>query len=141
MTRLEILQDWQTRVWVQGDLSGLEDFLPPDGARSGAFADLEVRAVDLAELIPAFHAHLTELSFETLHHLETEEWLWALQRVRARHRASGRDVIFTGQIALRFDAQGIAEAFNHFDMIALFEAIGALPDQTAALCLSGEVLS
>lgn len=41
---------------------------------------------------------------------------------------------------LRFEGDLFAEAYNHFDMIAMFEHLGALPPETMALCLSGERL-
>jgi hypothetical protein len=44
-------------------------------------------------------------------------------------------------MAIRFEGDRFAEAYNHFDMLTMFENLGALPPETLALCLSGERLS
>ena len=82
----------------------------------------------------------TPTAVTTLRAVETGDWLWMLVQVTGISAQDGRDLSFTGQVAMRFEGDKIAEAYNHFDFISFFEQIGALPEETIALCLSGEQL-
>ncbi len=140
MTKLQILQDWYDRVWIGGDLAAIGAYFTPDVQAAGVMPGLDLRPADFAELVPALMRMVAEPAFEVLRHIETEDWLWALIRFRARSAQTLAPVDVTGQIAVRFEGGRIAEAYNHTDMLSFFEQIGGLPADTMALCLMGNQL-
>ena len=138
--KLDILQEWFQRVWIGGDLDRIGDYFTPASQASGLMAGLDVRPDEFRELVPALRFMLNNLVLTVERHVETPDWLWALVTVRAHAADFQAPVEFSGQLMIRFEEDRFAEAFNHFDMIAMFEQLGALPAETMALCLSGERL-
>ncbi|MEZ5686764.1 MAG: nuclear transport factor 2 family protein [Paracoccaceae bacterium] len=139
MSYLENIEAWFKKVWVDQDLDGIEDsFTHPDAA--GGLQGLSLSPEDFRELVPAMRALFNDPKVTTLRAVETGDWLWMLVQVTGISAQDGRDLSFTGQVAMRFEGDKIAEAYNHFDFISFFEQIGALPEETIALCLSGEQL-
>lgn len=141
MTKLDILNAWFARVWIAGDYAAIETFFTPDSAASGVMRGLDLRPADFAELIPALMRFIESPAVDVLRSMETDDWLWVLARITATAAQSGAPVDFTAQIAMRFEGERIAEAYNHVDLVSLLEQLGALPAETLALCLSGERLS
>lgn len=141
MSKLDILNAWFGRVWIGGDLAAIGDFFTANSSAAGVMRGLDMRPEDFAELIPALMRMIAEPQVEVLRHIETDDWLWVLIRVSATSVTTGAPVEFTAQISMRFEADRIAEAYNHVDLISFLEQMGALPAETLALCLSGERLS
>jgi hypothetical protein len=139
MSRIASMQAWFQRVWVDQDLEGIEDsFTHRDAA--GGLRGLDLRPEDFRELVPAMRALFDAPKITVLRAVETDDWLWILLQVDGVGVPTGEALSFTGQVALRFEGEKIAEAYNHFDFISFFEQLGALPPETIALCLSGETL-
>ena len=141
MSKIEILHEWFQRVWIAGEIEAIPEFFCVGSQASGVMTGLQMGPEDFAALIPAMRARVRDLSVEVVHFLEQGDWLWTLQIVRGLSAEDGRALEFSGQLALRFEGDKFAEAFNHYDMIAVFEQLGQMPPETLALCLTGETLS
>jgi len=140
MTKLERLEDWYRTVWLRQDLRAIVNFFPAEAKEAGFMPGLSLSPEDFAELIPMLMRLVVEPSFEIVRHFETEEWLWALVRIKARAAVSLAPIDFTSQVAVRFQGDRFCEAYNHADMLSFFGQIGALPAEVMALCLMGEQL-
>lgn len=140
MTKIEILNDWFQRVWIKGEVEAIPDFFTTGSRARGVMPGLEMGPEDFAELIPAMHRRVADFSVEVVHFIEQGDWLWTLQIIRGRAQDSDRMLEFTGQLAIRFEGEKMAEAFNHYDLIAAFEQLGQMPQDTLGLCLMGETL-
>ena len=140
-SKTEILQEWFTRVWIGGDLSAIDAFFVPKPVASGLMTGLDMQPAEFKELIPALHSLLVAPEISVARMIETGDWLWILVTVRAKAAHTQDPVEFSGQMAIRFEGDRFAEAYNHFDMLTMFENLGALPPETLARCLSGERLS
>ena len=140
MSNLDILKDWYDRVWIGGDLAAIADFFPPGTGAAGIMPGLSLGAHDFAELIPMMTRLVTDLQYEVARHVEADDWLWALVRVQGRAARSRAPIDISTQVAVRFENGRFVEAYNNADMLAFFEQIGALPENTMALCLMGERL-
>lgn len=140
MEKLAILQDWFSRVWIGGDLAAIGAFFTEEALASGVMPGLELQRDDFAELIPALMRMIVEPRVEIPRWFEGGDWLWVLMRIQAKSAQNLAPIDFTAQISMRFEGNRIAEAYNHFDLIAFLEQVGALPPETMALCLSGEHL-
>lgn len=140
MEKLQILQNWFARVWIGGELDAIGEFFTEAALASGVMPGLELQRDEFAELIPALMGMISDPTVEIPRWFEGGDWLWVLMRIRANSTQDLSPIDFTAQIAMRFEGNRIAEAYNHFDLIAFLEQVGALPPETMALCLSGEHL-
>lgn len=141
MTKIERLEDWYRTVWLRGDLRAIANFFPPEVAEAGLMPGHSLQPADFAELVPMVMRLVTEPSFEIVRHFEAGDWLWALVRCKAKAAHDLGPVDITSQVAVRFENNRFAEAYNHVDMIGFFGQIGALPAEVMALCLMGEKLN
>jgi hypothetical protein len=140
-SKTDMLQDWFNRVWIGGDTAAIDAFFVPKPVASGLMTGLDMQPAEFKELIPALQSMLVAPEISVARMIETEDWLWVLLSVRARTAHTHEPVEFSGQMAIRFENGLFAEAYNHFDMVTMFEHLGALPPETLALCLSGERLN
>lgn len=141
MSKIEILNEWFQRVWIAGEIEAIPEFFTPRSQASGVMSGLEMGPEDFAALIPAMRAKVHDFSVEIVHAIDQGDWLWTLQIIRGRARETDQPLEFTGQLAVRFEGGKMAEAFNHYDLIAVFEQLGQMPPDTLGLCLMGESLS
>lgn len=140
MTKLDLLDDWYRRVWVESDLDAIDSFFTPRSVASGLMDELQVGPEDFREFVPAVMRLIREPVVMIDTHMDTGDWLWALVTISAKSAKSMTPVKFSGQVMMRVENGKIAEAFNHFDFITFFEQLELLPPHTVALCLSGERL-
>lgn len=140
MTNLEILSEWYRRVWIEGDLSAIDDFFAPCAGAEGIMTDGQVSAEDFRAFVPAMRDHVREPSFEIARSIECGDWVWAHLVVRATTARGLDPITVTGQVACRIVEGRIVEAYNAFDFIPLFEQAGLLPKDAFLLLLSGERL-
>lgn len=138
MDKVDHLRDWFRRVWVDGELAAIPEFFQPGAEAAGLVAGTAVAAGDFAEFVPALRQHLLHPEIALLRHYACEDRLWALVEIRAQSARDLAPIRFDGQVMLRYEGGRIAEACHHFDLVALFEALGLLPRDTIALCLAGE---
>ncbi|MAQ39364.1 MULTISPECIES: nuclear transport factor 2 family protein [Thioclava] len=140
MSRLARIETWLHAVWGEGRLDEVDGLFDAEAQTNGLMPGLELRPQEFRELVPALRAHLHGIEITVLRHVETEDWLWTLLKIAGKSAQSARAVEFTGQLTMRFRGDRIVEAYNNYDVIALFEALEMMPRDTVALCLSGEVL-
>lgn len=133
-----VTEEWFRRVWAEEDASAIFELMPPDGEAHGIRPQ---SAVD-PDGFKAFHAlmlrHLTDVRVTVDRMIEDDTWAAILTSVTARRRSDGARVTATGQVFLRIDGGKIREAYNHFDLPALFEHAGLMPEGTMARCFAGE---
>lgn len=141
MSRLGILKQWFDTVWMRGDMEAVDGFFAPEVAAYGIIDGLKARPEDFKAMIPALRALTRDARFRVLRHIECGDWLWVLVGITARSAATLEPMEFSGQLAIRFEGDKFAEAYNHFDFVSFAEQIGAMPPDTVLLCMSGERLT
>lgn len=138
----QALKDWFQKVWVDGDLDMIDAFFAPDGHAAGMMTGFEVGPEDFKALVPALRDQLREISVSIERSVQAGDWFCALLRIDAKAAETLEPVQISGQVMMRLGPDGrIAEAYNHFDMLGYFEQMGALPQDTMALCLAGETFA
>lgn len=140
MTKLEFLQDWYRRIWIEADLDAIDRYFAPRSGALGLMPDGQVSAEDFKVLVPALRALVRDLRIEIDHSQETGDWLWAQIVVRAVAARGVEDIRATGQVMMRIENGQIAEAYNSFDFLTFFSQAGLLPDDAFTLLLSGQRL-
>lgn len=137
MSAIKLLQEWYDRVWVKQDLDAIMEYFAPDAEAVGMM-DFAVGPEDIYAVASAMLAQMevTEIRFDRK--IEMGEWGWASFTACGTGLADGRPFEINGQIMARVKDGKIVEAYNQVDFLTLLEQAGYLPDDTLALCLSGE---
>lgn len=140
MSHLAMIEEWLNEVWGEGRLDRVDTLFDASAQANGLMPGLELRPEEFHELVPALRAHLRNMRISVLRHFDADDWLWTLLHIEGKSAQTGREVRFTGQLTMRFEGEKIAEAYNNYDVVALFEKLELMPPDTIALCLSGESL-
>ncbi|TKZ20758.1 nuclear transport factor 2 family protein [Shimia litoralis] len=138
MEKREILETWYQRVWVEGDLDAIDDMFRPDTQAAGLIPEMQMGPDEFRELVPMFLT-LVESPVVTLDKvMEDGDWVSALYSMHVTDSNSGKPVMGAGQLFVRFSGDKMVETYNSFDFMGFFEQIGLLPEQSLALCLTGQ---
>jgi len=137
MTPTETLKIWYDRVWMQADLAAIDDLFTPETHAEGMMA-FSIGPEDFKALVPAFLAQIEAPNFRFDKVVECGDWVWAHISVHATAAGTEHPVVTSGQIMARVVDGRIVEAYNQFDFLTLLEQLGYLPQDSLALCLSGE---
>lgn len=138
MTKLEFLQDWYRRVWIEADLAAIDACFAPRAGADGIMPDGQVGVEDFRALVPALLALVRDLSIDIDRSVEADDWIWAQFTVRAATAHGADPICARGQVMVRIADGKISEAYNAFDFITFFEQAGLLPQDAFLLLLSGE---
>lgn len=138
MEKRDILEEWYRRVWIEADLDAIDQLFSPDTQAQGLLPDLQVGPDDFRELVPMFLDMVEDPTVSLDKVMEDGEWASALYSMRVTNPANGQPVIGSGQLFARFDGDKMVETYNSFDFMSFFEQMGLLPEQSMALCLTGQ---
>ena len=138
MEKRDILQEWYQRVWIDADLDAIDQLFSPDTQAQGLLPDLKVGPDDFRELVPMFLDMVEDPKVSLDKVMEDGDWASALYSMRVTNPANGEPVIGSGQLFARFEGDKMVETYNSFDFMSFFEQMGLLPEQSMALCLTGQ---
>ncbi|WP_197919408.1 ester cyclase [Thiosulfatihalobacter marinus] len=138
MEKRDILEEWYRRVWIEADLDAIDQLFSPDTQAQGLLPDLQVGPDDFRELVPMFLDMVEDPTVSLDKVMEDGDWASALYSMRVTNPANGQPVIGSGQLFARFDGDKMVETYNSFDFMSFFEQMRLLPEQSMALCLTGQ---
>ncbi|RPE71572.1 SnoaL-like polyketide cyclase [Pacificibacter maritimus] len=141
MTGIELLTLWYKRVWEQGDLTAVAEYFDVEAKANGLMSNLAAELEDFKTIVPAIQKSVRNITVSIDRSMEVDDQAWALVTIAAQNAKTMDPVTCSGQVIIRVRDEKIIEAHNHFDFIGLFEQLGCLPQDTIALCLSGETLT
>ena len=136
MTHEEFILKFYETVWSGGDIAAIDDFFAPTATLDGFAHDMSLRPEDLVVFTQGLLRLIEQPRFGILHILSRDDQVAALVRCSARCARTGNEASITAQIMLRFVDGKIVEAYNHYDMMALFIALGLMPADTLERMLS-----
>ena len=137
----DLLLDWFRRVWVEGDLSAIDDYFDgDDSVASGILTDARVGAEDYRALVPALRAHLRAIDGSMNRVIVQGDWLGAQYTLRALSAHTSDRIEASGLLMMRVEGGKVREAYNTYDFIALFEQLRLLPRDALMLLMSGDRL-
>ncbi|MEO1347165.1 MAG: nuclear transport factor 2 family protein, partial [Pseudomonadota bacterium] len=84
--KAEILQDWFARVWTDGDLDAILEFLSPDAASKGILPDVALTPDDMPHLVQLMRAQLGPIDVRLAKTMDQGDWIAALLEVRSHVR-------------------------------------------------------
>ncbi|KIC11207.1 hypothetical protein RA19_07600 [Leisingera sp. ANG-M1] len=139
-SKTDILQRWYDQAWTRGDLSALDDYFFPSTTATGVLPSLQLTRADFEAFVTALRSRLERISIRIIHAIEQDDWLAARISFQSCCSATGKPVSTSGHVMIRFEDGKMAESFNQFDYVSLFEQMGQLPQDTVAACLTGQGL-
>lgn len=128
---------WFDVVWNQGSTSAIDEMLAPDVVVHG-LADPQGNSIRGADAFRKYHgafrAAFLDLKVEVEDTISEGDKVVSRVRVIATHSgpglgfdATGQRVEFTGMTIVRIADGRIAEAWNAFDFLGLFQQLGHAP--------------
>lgn len=138
--KLKLLQDFYNRVWVEGAIDEAGRFFDVNAEASGLMPDLAVGAQEFHEFVASLLELLdcTSVTFQKA--VEQDDWLAVMATFDAIVLATGQKITGSGMLMVRIENDKIVEAFNCIDFLGLFEKIGLVPENSLALCMTGQRL-
>lgn len=141
MTNKDILKQWHTSVWEDGDMSAVSELMIEDHTAKVLLPDARLTPVDVETFAELILTLVTDLRGDFLVMLDDGEWVSALLQVTATATQSGQEFTFASSLFAKIIDGKITEVYSQFDQFHVFEALGALPEDTMSMCLMGETLS
>lgn len=137
-TGVETLKNWFQRVWKEADADAVMELM----AERAAVRGLEEEELSGAEEFRLFQqmlvAQFSDIEVTIVRGIEQGEWVAALLRITAVHRASGTPLSGRGHIMCRFVDGKLVEGHNLVDFVQIFEQLGLLPERTMDQLLLGQ---
>ncbi len=137
MNNRQLMDSWFQRVWVDQDMSAIDQIMRPDTKATGLDDAPQITGAEFRGFAEALLAQVTFQKAAIVHFCEDAGWAHMLVKFAGTARAGDAPCVFTAQIMARIVDGKIVEAFNHPDYISLFQQLGTLPPDLIARCLSG----
>ncbi|WP_306114489.1 MULTISPECIES: ester cyclase [unclassified Roseovarius] len=140
MNNRDILETWFRRVWLEEDLSAIDDMMAADAPVHGLEKSPHVGPADFKAFAGALLTHITDTSISIDEYMENGNQVSLLMNVSAKCRKTGKPVQMFGLAMCRIVDGKIVQAHNYADFMGLFEQLGVLPADAMQKCLCGEAL-
>lgn len=138
MANSDIMREWFSRVWEQGDVSAIDELFEPDVQAQGIVPDMEMGAEEFKFLVATIQEVITPPQIKINKLVEQDDWIAGLMTMHAQTQAERQPVNVACMVFCRFHDGRIVEAYNSFDFVSFFEQLGLLPENTIAICMSGQ---
>lgn len=134
-------QAWYDQVWVEGNFDAVDIFMSTQTDAEGLMTDLAANAQDVKELVMAARHMMRDISCTVVKAVDADPWYWANVRIDAKRASDLKPLSFDAQAMGRIEDGKLCEVYNGLDLVTFFERLGALPENTVAMVLSGETLT
>lgn len=138
--KLDLIQSFYDRVWIEGAPEAAIDFFDTDATASGLVPDLAIGGPDFHAYIAALLGMIDIHRISLVQPVEQGEWISVLVRIEATALTTGKAIEGSAMLLARIRGGKIVEAYNCLDFMGLFERLGLLPENSAALCMAGQRL-
>lgn len=138
MANTDILREWYSRVWEQGDISAIDELFVPDTLAKGIVPDMELGVDELKFLVATIQEMITPPKVRIDKLVEHGDWVAGFMTLQAETLDARTPIEVGAMVFCRFRDGRIVEAYNSFDFVGFFEQLDLLPENTIALCMSGQ---
>ena len=140
MSHADLLREWYSEVWEQGNTDAIDRYFAPETMAEGLIPEMQVGADDFRDLVMAFRHILGEIHVDLPKIIENGDWVSAIIHLRTTRADNGAPLQATGSVVGRIKDGRMVEAYNQFDFISLFEQLGQFPQDTLPVCMTGQRL-
>lgn len=120
-----LLYRWFDEVWNREDRIALNSLLANDVKLHGLDSEIPVDGAEgFAMFYDNFKTQFHNINIEIDDVVSQDDMETARTTVHAIHTASNQEVRFTGMCMVRIENGKIAEAWNDFDFLSLYQQLG-----------------
>jgi predicted ester cyclase len=134
-----VIRQWFQQVWNETREDAIDALMSPDGKVYGLGGDVIVGPAGFKPFHRALCSALTDFKVEVLQTVAQDDRVAAYCRVTARHsgdglggQATGKTVDFYGTTICRVQDGRIAEGWNTFDFLTMYQQLGWVASPVAA---------
>ena len=138
MTNTDIMREWFSRVWEQGDISAIDELFVPDTLANGIVPDMELGVEEFKFLVATIQEMITPPKIRIDKLIDQGDWIAGMMTMATQTLDARKPVQVSCMVFCRVQNGQIVEAYNSFDFVGFFEQLGLLPENTIALCMSGQ---
>jgi predicted ester cyclase len=120
-----VLYKWFHEVWNNNNEDAIEELMTSDSFAHGILAKDQANGPDGFKLFyKDFKNQFRDIRIEVEEVIAQDEFESARTTVNAIHAATGKNVSFSGICMARIKNDQIAEAWNQYDFLNLYQQIG-----------------
>ncbi len=120
-----LLHRWFEEVWNQNQEDAIEQLMTADAVTHGIVApDQPKGAAGFKIFYRGFREQFDNIHIVVKDVVAQDDMESALTVVTATDRASGKAINFSGICLVRVEAGKIAEAWNHYDFLDMYQQLG-----------------
>ncbi|WP_192966774.1 ester cyclase [Phycobacter azelaicus] len=139
-SNFDVVKQWFNTLWEKADIAAIQDLAQTDISIEGQITALGGSRQDYADMVMTLNRLLDNISFEYEHVMECGELVAAKLLVRAQSAVTKSDIRFSGHFIARVEDGKLTELSSTIDYMKMFEQLGQLPEESLAICLTGERL-
>jgi predicted ester cyclase len=128
-TKSTVLYKWFNEVWNNNNEDAIDRLMTSDSFIHGIISDKQPNG---AEGFKVFFRDLKtqfrDIRIEVEDVICQDELESARTTVNAIHNATGKNVTFSGLCMVKIKNEKIAEAWNQYDFLSVYQQIGLIPD-------------
>jgi predicted ester cyclase len=129
-----LLYRWFEEVWNQNQEASIDNLMAPQGLAHGIVADEHPKGPAGFRIFHRqFNDQYENVKIDVIDVISQDDMECALTEVTANHRDTGKKVKFSGLCMVRKEGGKIAEAWNHYDFLGMYQQLGhtLLPPEIA----------
>ena len=120
-----LLYKWFDEVWNKGDENAIDKLMTSDSIAKGILADDQPKGAEGFKIFfNDFKSQFHDIKIEVDDVISQDDIESARTTVSAIHTKSGKKVTFSGMCMVKVAEGKIAEAWNNYDFLNLYEQIG-----------------
>jgi predicted ester cyclase len=124
-TKSTLLHRWFEEVWNQNLEGSIDQLMATDSHAHGILsADQPKGAEGFKIFYRGFKEQFDNIQVAIIDVIAQDDMECALTEVTAKHKETGKNVKFSGQCMVRVEAGKIAEAWNHYDFLSMYQQLG-----------------
>ena len=124
-TTSTLLNRWFEEVWNQGLEDSIDKLMTDEANAHGILPDDQLKgAAGFKIFYKGFKEQFDNIRITIKDVVSQDDMECALTDVTALHKESGKHVTFSGLCMVRVEDGKIAEAWNHYDFLGMYQQLG-----------------
>ena len=120
-----LLYKWFDEVWNKGDESSIDKLMTHNSTAKGILADDQPQGAAAFKIyFNDFRSQFHDIKVKVEDVISQDDIESARTTVSATHTTSGKSVTFSGMCMVRVSQGKIAEAWNNYDFLNLYQQLG-----------------
>jgi predicted ester cyclase len=123
-----LLHQWFNEVWNQNKEDSIDKLMAPKAHAHGIIAAGQPGGIPGFKMFyKGFKDQFDNIHIDVKDVISQDDMQCAHADVTATHKETGKKVHFSGLCMVRIEDGKIAEAWNHFDFLGLYQQLGQIP--------------